>query len=131
MADLIDRQAVVNVICEMHVGGQDAVKNALPNTYGADLREIIEEIDALPSADIDLIGFSDKLWAAAYERGKAEVVRCKDCKHQVKEWRTDKRLKNKGYMVCGCEVVGDSCGYWALLGQDDDYCSMAERRTDA
>lgn len=59
-----------------------------------------------------------------------EIVRCKDCKHQVKEWRADKRLKNKGYMVCGCDVVGDACGYWALLGQDDDYCSYAERRTD-
>ena len=73
----------------------------------------VKALSALPSADA------------------VEVVRCKDCKHQVKEWRTDKRLKNKGYMVCGCEVVGDSCGYWALLGQDDDYCSMAERRTDA
>ena len=59
-----------------------------------------------------------------------ELIRCKDCKHQIKEWRTDKRLKNKGYMVCGCEVVGDACGYWALLGQDDDYCSYAERKTD-
>lgn len=59
-----------------------------------------------------------------------ELIRCKDCKHQVKEWRADKRLKDKGYMVCGCDVVGDACGYWALLGQDDDYCSYAERRTD-
>ena len=59
-----------------------------------------------------------------------QIVRCKDCKHQVKEWRTDKRLKDNGYMVCGCDVVGDACGYWALLGQDDDFCSMAERRTD-
>ena len=59
-----------------------------------------------------------------------ELIRCKECKHQIKEWRTDKRLKNKGYMVCGCDVVGDACGYWALLGQDDDYCSYAERRTD-
>ena len=55
-----------------------------------------------------------------------ELIRCKDCKHQVKEWRTDNRLKDKGYMVCGCDVVGDACGYWALLGQDEDFCSMAE-----
>ena len=59
-----------------------------------------------------------------------ELIRCKGCKHQIKEWRTDKRLKDKGYMVCGCEVVGDACGFWALLGQDEDYCSRAERRTD-
>lgn len=59
-----------------------------------------------------------------------EIIRCKDCKYQVKEWRTDKRLKDNGYMVCGCNVVGDVCGYWALFGQDDDYCSMAKRRTN-
>ena len=57
---------------------------------------------------------------------KGSLIRCKDCKHQVKEWRTDNRLKDKGYMVCGCDVVGDACGYWALLGQDEDFCSMAE-----
>ena len=55
-----------------------------------------------------------------------ELILCKDCKHQVKEWRTDKRLKDNGYMVCGCDVVGDACGYWALLGHDEDFCSMAE-----
>lgn len=57
---------------------------------------------------------------------KQELIRCKDCKHQVKKWRTDKRLKDNGYMVCGCDVVGDACGYWALLGQDEDFCSMAK-----
>ena len=61
-----------------------------------------------------------------YIRQNPELIRCKNCKHQVKEWRTDKRLKDKGYMVCGCDVVGDACGYWALLGQDEDFCSMAE-----
>lgn len=57
-----------------------------------------------------------------------EVIRCKDCKHQVKEWRDDKRLKGNGYYACGCDIVGDACGYWALLGQDYAYCSMAERK---
>lgn len=46
---------------------------------------IEERIERLPSADIDLSRFSDKLWAAAYERGKAEVVRCKDCYHYDEE----------------------------------------------
>ena len=59
-----------------------------------------------------------------------EIVRCKDCKHQVKEWRDDKRLKDKGYWVYGCKVISEICGYWAWLGQDDDFCSEAERRTD-
>ena len=62
MDDYISRQAVVNVICDTHIGGKDGVANALPNTYGADIREIIEQIDSLPSLDA------------------VEVVRCKDCR---------------------------------------------------
>lgn len=50
MSDLIDRQAAIDVIYEMHTGGKTAVAKALPNTYGADLREIIEQIGDLPSA---------------------------------------------------------------------------------
>ena len=48
--DAISRQAALDAIYEMHVGGKTAVAKALPNTYGADLREIVEEIEALPSA---------------------------------------------------------------------------------
>ena len=59
-----------------------------------------------------------------------EIVRCKDCKHQVKEWRDDKRLKDKGYWAYGCKVISDICGYWAWFGQDDEFCSEAERKTD-
>ena len=59
----IDADAVVNVICDMHIGGKDGVVNALPNTYGADIREIIEQIDSLPSLDA------------------VEVVRCQDCEY--------------------------------------------------
>ena len=122
--DLISRQAAIDAhyeYCNKHPDAGFPVWSL----------KILED---LPPAQPDMSGYSDKLWKKAYERGKAEaqdeIVWCKDCKHQIKEWRTDKRLKDKGYMVCGCEVVGDACGYWALLGQDDDYCSMAERRTD-
>lgn len=55
-----------------------------------------------------------------------EIIRCKDCKHQVKEWREDKRFKDDGYWVYGCEVIGDVCGYWALFGHNDEFCSEAE-----
>ena len=58
------------------------------------------------------------------------VIRCKDCTHQIKEWREDKRFKENGYWVYACKVISEICGYWALFGQDDDFCSMAERRTD-
>lgn len=59
-----------------------------------------------------------------------ELIRCKDCKHQVKEWRDDKRLKDKGYWVYGCKVMSDLCGYWAWFGQDNEFCSDAERRAE-
>ena len=95
MDDMISRQAAI-----------DAVRSYYDE---CDEREesIEERIERLPSADIDLSGFSDKLWAAAYERGKAEVVRCKDCKkydthnHRCKHW-------NHGVVVM-------------------DYCSRGER----
>lgn len=100
--DAVSRQAAI-----------DALRNQMSDwndDYNVPVRKSIENLERLPAA-------------------QPEITRCKGCKHQVKEWRTDKRLKDKGYMVCGCEVVGDACGYWALLGQDDDYCSFAERRT--
>ena len=34
-----------------------------------------EALSKVPPANIDLSGFSDKLWKTAYERGKAEAVR--------------------------------------------------------
>ncbi len=99
--DLISRQAAIDAIDKNHILGQGLLNDILDH--------IADEISALPSA-------------------QPEIIRCKDCKHQVKEWRTDKRLKGNGYMVSGCDVVGDACGYWALLGQDDDFCSYAERK---
>lgn len=35
-------------------------------------RIAIEKVQAIPSADIDLSEYSDKLWKNAYERGKAD-----------------------------------------------------------
>ena len=53
--DAISREAVINVIYGMHVGGKEGIENALRNTYGADLREIIYEIDLLPSSRRSLL----------------------------------------------------------------------------
>lgn len=63
MVDLIDRQMTI-----------DAVRSYYDE---CDEREesIEERIAQLPSAGIDLSGFSDKLWKTAYERGKADAVR--------------------------------------------------------
>ena len=93
----IDADAVVNVICDMHIGGKDGVVNALPNTYGADIREIIEQIDSLPSLDA------------------VEVVRCKDCKHFDSGTDED----GKPFFKCLGWVYGGT--------SEDDFCSHGER----
>lgn len=76
-------QRVGSVECEDVVSRQAAIDTVRSYYDECDEREesIEERIERLPSADIDLSGFCDKLWRAAYERGKAEVVRCKDCRY--------------------------------------------------
>lgn len=55
------------------------------------------------------------------------IIKCKDCKYQVKEWRKDKRRKEKGYWVYGCEHFGEIMGYWGFGGNDNEFCSDAEQ----
>ena len=75
--DLIDRQEAINAIVkESHKDG----------AYGyVDASDATKVLNALPSADMDLSGFSDKLWRAAYERGKAEAVRWIPVSEQLPE----------------------------------------------
>lgn len=56
------------------------------------------------------------------------VIRCKDCKYQIKEFRTDKRMKGGGYWVKACQKFGQICGYWAWGGEDNQFCSDAEAK---
>jgi hypothetical protein len=60
MSDLISRQAAIDAFYKH------------PNINWTTL-DVLAKIDALPSAQPDLSGYSDKLWKAAYERGKAEA----------------------------------------------------------
>lgn len=55
-----------------------------------------------------------------------EVVRCKDCIHQQKVFHEDKRIKEGGYYICGCELAD---GY-SVVCLDGDFCSRGKRRTD-
>ena len=78
-SDLIERQAAIDaldVLCQEHrykIPGKretyseynEAWQDALDRAEGA--------IFNLPSAQPDLSSYSDKLWRAAYERGKAEA----------------------------------------------------------
>jgi len=62
-----------------------------------------------------------------YEETQGEIVKCPNCKYRVKEWREDKRMKEKGYWVYGCKHFGDIMGYWGFGGSDNEFCSDAER----
>ena len=71
------------------------------------LRRVLK--DVLPSAQPDLSGYSDRLWKAAYERGKAEaqpdIIHCGECIHAMKDelfgglWCKGKTVTN--YHYCG------------------------------
>ena len=63
-----------------------------------------------------------------YDIDLVRVVRCKDCKYRLKEWRGDKRMKDKGYWVYGCEHFAELMGYWGWGGNDNEYCSCGERK---
>ena len=72
--EYIEREAAIAVIYGQHVGGKEACENARPNTYGADLREIVADIEDLPAADV------------------RPVVLCRDCEYYFKD--------EDGYEMC-------------------------------
>ena len=86
MSDYIKREDALAVIYGQHIGGKEACENARPNTFGADLREIVCEIEDIPAADV------------------REVVLCRDCKYYNTTGCAD------GYGWCEDSVV--STGVW-------------------
>lgn len=55
------------------------------------------------------------------------IIRCKDCKHQKKAWHEDKRMKEKGYWIYGCNLIDDSFVGTPVWGEDNQFCSSAEK----
>ena len=49
------------------------------------------------------------------------VVRCKDCKHQIKTWTADGRRKDGGIFQYSCQINEE-------MGLDEEFCSSAERK---
>ena len=103
---------------------------------GASYRQVVGKLDCISKQAV--LKALEWNWAGkaaidaikALPSAESEIIKCKDCKHQVKEWRDDKRFKDKGYWVYGCMAISDICGYWAWGGEYDEFCSEAERRTD-
>lgn len=77
-------------------------------------------------------GFDTGVETVKDERPQGEpVIKCQDCKYRVKEWREDKRMKEKGYWAYGCKHFGEIMGYWGFGGYDNEFCSDAERKGGA
>ena len=71
-------------------------------------------------------GLSETAFVIANGTPYNPIIRCKDCKYQVKQFVPDKRYKEGGYWESGCSNLGARCGYWAFGGADDEFCSDAE-----
>lgn len=57
--------------------------NDLLTAVGNMLKEIGEKEVTIPNTDYDLSGFCDKLYEAAYQKGRADACEsgCKECKY--------------------------------------------------
>ena len=118
-------QLVVSSDCISRQAAIDALKNRWKKTrnYEGNGDDIAEECELylkqVPSAQLDLSGYSSRLWKAAYERGKAEaqdeIVRCKDCKFAINADTED--------MMCGNPES------WVVATENDFGCVLAERST--
>ena len=58
-----------------------------------------------------------------------EVVRCKDCKYRHKEWYHDKRNKDGGYWIVGCNNDAIAERVYGLA-KDNDFCSYGEEKEE-
>lgn len=118
MNDLISRQAAIDEIKEPMMleyvwsysckEEEEAISVLVETIYQQTKSIIADRLERLKSADV------------------VEVVRCKDCKHQEKYFYKDRRRKDGGYYIYGCELAEE----YSHICLDDDFCSRAERRTD-
>lgn len=65
-----------NVLSNDCISRQAAIKEAIPVRCEGDVYMMVqvETLEGLPSVEPDLSDYSDKLWKAAYERGRAEAL---------------------------------------------------------
>lgn len=58
------------------------------------------------------------------------VVRCKDCRHQRKGWKEDKRWRDGGCWIYSCERNQHPSAFHTVDGYDEDFCSYGERKAN-
>ena len=102
--------------------------------------QILRDIDNAPTVDAipNEEGYEmyNKGYMSGYEMGKkerpqGEIIRCRNCRYQIKEFRSDKREKGGGHYVYACKRFGEMFGYWGWGGEDNEFCSDAEKRGDS
>ena len=130
MSDLIDRDALKKATKELYNETLDGiVKFGIEKAY--------DLIDTAPTASpkeicIANVHFDEEQLREIVDEAIAdyqlEPIRCKDCKHQKKYWHEDKRMKDKGYWIYGCNLIDDSFVGTPVWGEDNQFCSSAERR---
>lgn len=102
-----------------------------------DVNRVINEMqkcldESLPDAHDSIAYFAFESIITALKQeptvDAVEVVRCKDCKYQIKEWHSDNRMISKGYYTYGCDRNFHRYSSNAVNGMDNDFCSYGERR---
>ena len=72
-----------------------------------------------------IVEYTDSGVFKIFGRMTGELIRCKDCRHQRKEWHEDKRRANGGTYTYWCDYMDE-----APIGYDTEFCSHAERRVE-
>ena len=117
MSDLIDREALLKEVREnkeLYEKERVYLEGLLLNAPTASPKEIC----------IANIHFDEEQMQEIVDKA---IIRCKDCKYQKKCWHEDKRMKDKGYWIYGCELISDSFVGTPVWGEDNQFCSSAER----
>lgn len=119
MSDLIDRQDAIDAMRKYEVDIPMYAPRETDIFWNDAIDACCDVVEALPSANLDLDGYSERLWKAAYERGKRDAipVQCEDCKHY------DIFPNGTNGM---CKKSNDA---WTSF-YPWDFCSKGERRND-
>ena len=59
---------------------------------------------------------------------ESSIIKCQECKHQKKYWHEDRRMKEKGYWIYGCDLIDDHFVGTPVWGADNQFCSSAEAK---
>lgn len=117
--DCISRQAAIDSICRTVCDNPEICESPCDEIKVLETMPSAQPVDEDTNVPVnDLSGYSDRLWKAAYERGKAEaqaeIVWCKDC-NKASKCYGDVVMRSRGGGNIYCPL---------------EFCSEAERRTD-